>query len=737
MILSKRIKRAIKSNRGSYIGCTLLVLLSCILFSSFNVAFRNIDKNFKEFVEDYNLDSAKIMVNKSIDNIEKLEEKFNIYLEKRYEMDYSLDDNTTLRIFSKTSKINKSYIIQGRDIINKNDILLDPSFSKEKNIKLKDKIKIQGKEFKVVGFFALPDYIYPLKSETDLIWNAKNFGIASMSENNMEELKGIKTFYHTVFKENNEKQFRKYIEKNYNILSYIERENNVRYSFVKTKLDSSIIMALTLPMVIILLTSVLLSIVIWRMIKIDLKQIGTLYALGYKKGEILKHYMNYPIIIAIIGGVIGTILGLFFSKPLSQFMLSYFNIPLIKENYSVSYIILSLIIPLFFLSSTSLIVLLKVLKMSPVNLMKGFKNKGKVNKLEKSLKLYRFKFENKFKIREITRNVGRTIILLVGIIIASMFLLMGFMSKDSMDSLLKAQRNINQYEYNYILKNIQSEKNYTGEKYNLSSFKVENDKEPIPIYGIEKDTQLINLKDSKGEKIQFNKIIITKALAEKLNIDKGDRIKIYNTYKDKGFFINIDEIADNYLTKSIYIPLDEFNTMMNYEKNSYIGLYSKEKLDIDENLIFKVESKKEIEEAFKSMTEPMKYSLTIMAVFAIIIALIVIYVITSIIVEENKGNISMLKILGYKEQEINSLILNTGKIPVIIGYLFSIPILKISMGQLMKKVAKDINFSIPMNISLKYTIIGFVIIYLTYEISKILSKKKILTISMVDFMKAE
>ncbi|NFU40001.1 ABC transporter permease, partial [Clostridium sporogenes] len=74
---------------------------------------------------------------------------------------------------------------------------------------------------------------------------------------------------------------------------------------------------------------------------------------------------------------------------------------------------------------------------------------------------------------------------------------------------------------------------------------------------------------------------------------------------------------------------------------------------------------------------------------------------------------------------------------VIIGYLFSIPILKISMGQLMKKVAKDINFSIPMNISLKYTIIGFVIIYLTYEISKILSKKKILTISMVDFMKAE
>lgn len=576
-----------------------------------------------------------------------------------------------------------------------------------------------------------------MKSETDLIWDAKKFGIASMPEEDMKKLKGIRTFYHTVFKENNENDFKKYIEEKYNIVSYTERDNNVRYTLVKTKMDSSILMAITMPMIIILLTSTLLAIVMWRIIKTDLKQIGTLYALGYKKSEILKHYISYPIIIGTIGGVIGTLLGIVLSKPLDTLMRNYFNIPLIKENYSINYIILSPIIPLFFLILASFIVILKVLKMSPVNLMKGFKNKGRINKIEKNLKLYKFRFKNKFKIREITRNIGRTTILLVGITIASMLLLMGFMIKDSMDSLIKAQNNINQYEYNYILKTLQIQKNYAGEKYNVSSFKVQNDKEPIPIYGIDKDSKLISLKDSKGEKIQFNKVILTKALAEKLNINKGDRIKIYNIYKDKEFFINIDEIADNYSTKSIYIPLDKFNTMMNYEKNSYIGVYSKEKLDIDENLIFKVESKKETEEAFKTMIQPMKYSLTIMAIFAFIIALIVIYVVTSIIVEENKGNISMLKVLGYKKEEINPLILDTEKIPVLIGYLLSIPILKISIGELMKRVEKGTNFSIPMNISIKYIIIGFVIIYLTYEISKIFSKRKILAISMVEFTKTE
>lgn len=301
-----------------------------------------------------------------------------------------------------------------------------------------------------------------MKSETDLIWDAKKFGIASMPEEDMKKLKGIMTFYHTVFKENNENDFKKYIEEKYNMVSYTERDNNVRYTLVKTKMESSILMAITMPMIIILLTSTLLAIVMWRIIKTDLKQIGTLYALGYNKSEILKHYISYPIIIGTIGGLIGTLLGIVLSKPLDTLMRNYFNIPLIKENYSINYIILSPIIPLFFLILASFIVILKVLKMSPVNLMKGFKNKGRINKIEKNLKLYKFKFKNKFKIREITRNIGRTTILLVGITIASMLLLMGFMIKDSMDSLIKAQNNINQYEYNYIFKTLQIQKIMLG-----------------------------------------------------------------------------------------------------------------------------------------------------------------------------------------------------------------------------------------------------------------------------------
>ncbi|MEA4826123.1 MAG: FtsX-like permease family protein, partial [Clostridium sp.] len=141
--------------------------------------------------------------------------------------------------------------------------------------------------------------------------------------------------------------------------------------------------------------------------------------------------------------------------------------------------------------------------------------------------------------------------------------------------------------------------------------------------------------------------------------------------------------------------------------------------------------------AFNSILEPLKYSLIIMGLISAIISLIVIYIITTLIVEENKGSISMLKVLGYTNKEINSLIINSGRIPVIIGYLISIPLLIASIKKLMDSVTKGISFSLPINIDYIYTIAGFVIIYLTYELSKYLARKKVLSVQMSDSLKIQ
>lgn len=738
MVLDNRIRRVLSEHKGQYIGSIMLVILSCMLFTSFNLTFKNTNDNMNSFIEKNVLSDSTSVFQKPIENISEIENKFNAKIEERKQFDYKLKDNTTLRVFSKSSKINIPYITEGSDIQGENEILLDPSFAKFHSIKLGDTIKLSPYEFKVVGFMSLPDYMYPLKSEADIMVDFNTFGIAVISEKDILKFSNTLSYYNFKFIDNNSSKVKEYISKTNPILFWQDKSENPRYTLIAKKLESSAQLGILLPIIILILTCLLLSIIMWRMIKSEFIQIGTLYALGYTKKEILKHYIKFPIIISLLGGILGTILGIITVSPLLHYMITYFNIPSIDSSYSPLYIAISPIIPLIFLVTSVWIIASKALKLSPLQLMRGNIGNSKVGKLEKKLKLYRFKFETKFKIRELWRNIPRTLILILGVTIASMFLLLGFISKNSIDSILeKGYKNTYKYEYNYILNKIHNENTYGGDEYNFSSFKTGENGENFSIYGLKPNAKSISLVDKNNSPLIFDRAIITLPLAEELNLSIGDTIQVINNYTNVKSSLKIDAIANSYMDKAIYMPLDKFNKIMNLPEDSFIGIYSDKDLNIDNSKIFKLGSKTESIAAFNSILEPLKYSLIIMGLISAIISLIVIYIITTLIVEENKGSISMLKVLGYTNKEINSLIINSGRIPVIIGYLISIPLLIASIKKLMDSVTKGISFSLPINIDYIYTIAGFVIIYLTYELSKYLARKKVLSVQMSDSLKIQ
>ncbi|RFU00003.1 ABC transporter permease [Paenibacillus jamilae] len=121
---------------------------------------------------------------------------------------------------------------------------------------------------------------------------------------------------------------------------------------------------------------------------------------------------------------------------------------------------------------------------------------------------------------------------------------------------------------------------------------------------------------------------------------------------------------------------------------------------------------------------------------AFIIELIIIYLVTSMIVEENKSTISLIKIFGYRKKEVNSLILNSSTIVVMAGFLIGIPLSFALMGGLMKALENSLIFSISVMIDPLYVIIGFVAVMLYYELSKLLCRRKVNAISMSEALKA-
>ena len=184
------------------------------------------------------------------------------------------------------------------------------------------------------------------------------------------------------------------------------------------------------------------------------------------------------------------------------------------------------------------------------------------------------------------------------------------------------------------------------------------------------------------------------------------------------------------------MPLSKFNSMLDFPSSSYIGIWSNDKLDIPENKLLTTVSKDDIKNSFKAMTAPIQTAIGTMAFVSFIIGLIVIYVVTSMNIEENKENIYLMKVLGYRKKEIYSLILNSSTFLIVLGYIIGIPLLLASLGTLYKSLTKEMSFSLPIRIDYKYIFIGFVIIYITYEIWKALSKKKVERISMSEVLKS-
>jgi putative ABC transport system permease protein len=318
-----------------------------------------------------------------------------------------------------------------------------------------------------------------------------------------------------------------------------------------------------------------------------------------------------------------------------------------------------------------------------------------------------------------------------------MLLLLGFASKSSLDSLMKEGfEEAFKYNYSYVFNSIQHNNPTKGEAFSELPFaSKEDDKLNIAVYGVSSNSQYISFKDKAGNKFSSDKTIITRPLADKLKINSQDTIKIIGKLDSKEYSITIDSIAESYVGNYIYMPLTKFNSILNFPSGSYIGIWSAEKLDIPENKLLTTVSKDDIKNSFNAMTAPIQTTVGAMSFMSFLIGLIVIYV-TSMIIEENKENISLMKVLGYRKKEIYSLILNSSAFIIILGYILGVPLLLASLGVMFKSITKEMSISLPITISYSYLFIGFAIIYITYEISKALSKGKVNRISMNEVLKS-
>lgn len=419
--------------------------------------------------------------------------------------------------------------------------------------------------------------------------------------------------------------------------------------------------------------------------------------------------------------------------------LTSFDIPLTGIDYNPFLLLVSLLLPILFLGCSSYFVIRKELKRSPVELMKGERGKNQVNFLERALKLDRLNFATKFQIREQLRSLSRLVFLLAGTIAATMLLLYGFTIKSSLDYFITTNlTGTYHFQNEYIFNNLHNEPPPAGaEPFSAALFLPEGeDPREFFVSGVTPDSGSLSLMDESGAPISTTQTIITKPLADRLKVKPGDSVNIIRKLDGRAFSVKIDRVADTYVGKYIFMPLTAYNEKFELPEGSYLGLWSTAPLDIPQNQLYSQKSIDESVAAIKETTVPVQYMIFMYSTIAFIIGIIVIYLVTSMIIEENKNSISLLKIFGYRKQEVNALILNSSSIVVVIGYAIGVPLILATIGGLLQSLDNSVGLTLPVRINPLFIVVGFIVVMLSFELSKLMCRKKVDAVPMSEALKS-
>ena len=125
---------------------------------------------------------------------------------------------------------------------------------------------------------------------------------------------------------------------------------------------------------------------------------------------------------------------------------------------------------------------------------------------------------------------------------------------------------------------------------------------------------------------------------------------------------------------------EAFRDTFDWEDDEYTGYFSNKELsDIDDAYIATTITEDDLTKTSRQLMLSMGGLMDVFAGFGIVMFMLIIYLLSKIIIEKNAQSISMTKILGYTNGEINGLYVMATSLVVIGSFILTLPIVNIAI----------------------------------------------------------
>ena len=755
--LRKRLPRELKGELGKYLVVFILMVLTIGMVSGFLVADGSMIVAYNDGFEKYNIENGNFRTNQQIYISQKEEiQNLGIKLYENFYIEEPLDNGSTMRFFKNRTEINGVCLMKGELPKATGEIAIDRMYADNNDLKVGDTLKSQsGKQtWKITGLVALSDYSCLFQNNNDSMFDSVKFGVSVVTPEEFDAMDQDKLQYNYSWiydkqpkTEKEEKDVSEELMENIGEIvtleAFVPRYLNQAITFTGDDMGSDKAMMIILLYIVIVIMAFVFGITISNTIRREAGVIGTLRASGYTRRELIRHYMALPVLVTLVGALVGNILGYtVFKNVCAGMYYGSYSLPTYVTVWSAEAFLLTTVVPVIIMLVVNYGVLRHKLRLSPLKFLRrdlsGRKRKKAIN-LSPVIKIF-----SRFRLRVIFQNMSNYLVLFIGIIFANLLLMFGLLLPSALSHYQVEIQNNMLAKYQYMLQvpvSAASGNKFDGlisllefymdsrtdnedaeefSAYSLNTLPGKYKSEEVLLYGIEPDSRYVAIdfndtkdtyessenttdtkdkKDEAGNKVKADNkntanaekesaaVYISSAYADKFLLHVGDTITLKEKYEKEKYLFKIAGVYDYTAALCVFMPRSELNDVFDLGEDYYSGYFSDTELtDIKSQYIGSVVDLDALTKISRQLDVSMGSMMGMVNGFAIVIYMVLIYLLSKIIIEKNAQSISMVKILGYTNGEISRLYILSTSLVVVLCLFLSLPLETVIMKVLFREM---------------------------------------------------
>lgn len=469
-----------------------------------------------------------------------------------------------------------------------------------------------------------------------------------------------------------------------NLIHFVAAADNPRIGAAADDQIINKVAGLLAGVILLVLLTYVISVFVVHSIEEESGVIGTLYALGVRRSELMRHYMLLPVLVTFLSGAVGTALGY---SPIgvptqTADCYAYYSMPEIAIVVKVWLVLYGVALPPVVAAVVNGLVIRKKLAVPALRLMRQERKAAHARAAAPARGKSRGRggFIARFQLRQLRYEARSAVAICLGMLVTLLLMMIGIDCYVMCEHLRVDNIKDTRYEYMYLYKYPEKNVPAGGAAACAETLKK-------PLFGYDLDVTVLGIApdnpyfDASPEE-SMSRVEITSAMAQKYGIRPGDTLVLSDRERDRDYAFTVSGIVRYSTSFFVFMHIDSMRELFNLPDDYFNTVFASSNLNIPSGRLYSVTSRKDVVNAadvFVNLMKPMVY--TMIGCSALIFA-IVMYLMMKVTIDRSAYSIALIKIFGYRRGEIRRLYLDGSFAVVALGAAVGLPLSKWAMDSM-------------------------------------------------------